>query len=165
MRRDIWQFRKAEIRRLSTSHLLEAVRRGVWRRHADLRLLEEIAQERNGATEEQAQDLDALRREIAALLSQPEPCEEELELPERVPHSNPTCAELADLTFRKNLPRLLAERPGQWVAYHGDLLVGFARTDNELYRRCRAMGIPDEEYIVRPIEDNPPDFIFLTDFP
>jgi hypothetical protein len=64
---------------------------------------------------------------------------------------------LAVLTFRRDLPRLLKERPDEWVAYHGDQLVGIAKTDLELYKKCARLGIPDDEYIVRPIELEPPD--------
>jgi hypothetical protein len=65
----------------------------------------------------------------------------------------------AVLAFRRDLSRLLEERPGEWVAYHGGRQVGIARTDLELYRECARLGIPDDEYIVRPIEPEPPDVV------
>jgi hypothetical protein len=72
-------------------------------------------------------------------------------------------AQLAEATFRQQLPQLLTERPGQWVAYHGSQLVGFAKTDIELYRVCRARNIPSAEYIVRPIGE-PLDLLLFLDF-
>ncbi len=74
-------------------------------------------------------------------------------------------AEQAESAFQKDLPRLLAERAGQWVAYHGPQLLGFARTDLELYRQCRARNIPAGESIVRPIEAGPPQVILFADLP
>src|SRR4051794_27765725 len=52
------------------------------------------------------------------------------------PIFHPDATELgkqAVLAFRRDLPALLKERPGQWVAYHGPNRVGFASTDDELY--------------------------------
>ena len=37
-----------------------------------------------------------------------------------------TLGELAEDAFRRDLPLLLKERPGEWVAYHGDRRVGIA---------------------------------------
>jgi len=34
--------------------------------------------------------------------------------------------------FERDLPRLWAERPGQWVAYKGEHLLGFAAQQHEL---------------------------------
>lgn len=68
-----------------------------------------------------------------------------------------TLAELAELAFRRDLPALLKERPGEWVAYHGDRRIGIARTDLELYKECARLGLPDDECIVSPIEPEPPD--------
>jgi hypothetical protein len=61
------------------------------------------------------------------------------------------------LAFRRDLPALLKERPGEWVAYHGDRRVGIARTDLELYQECARQGISFDEFIVCPIELEPPD--------
>jgi hypothetical protein len=46
--------------------------------------------------------------------------------------------------FKRDLPRLLQERPGQWVAYHGDEQVGFAATDLELWQQCLKRWSHDE---------------------
>jgi hypothetical protein len=70
----------------------------------------------------------------------------------------------AEETFRANLPRLLIERPNQWVAYHGSRLIGFARTDIELVRLCKKLKIPRGEYVVHPIEE-PMDEIDFTHVP
>jgi hypothetical protein len=74
-------------------------------------------------------------------------------IPESVRRSN--------AAYRRDLPRLLRERPGQWVAYHGDEQVGFAANDLELYQLCLKRWDHDE-FIVRCIEANP---LYLLDGP
>jgi hypothetical protein len=59
--------------------------------------------------------------------------------------------------FARDLPRLLLERPGQWVAYHGDKPFGFARTSTELYEKGLSEGFPEDEIIVHRIEPETPD--------
>ena len=54
--------------------------------------------------------------------------------------------------FRRDLPRLLAERPGQWVAYQGDQQIGFGATKTELYQKCLRRGLKRDEFLVRSIE-------------
>jgi hypothetical protein len=71
----------------------------------------------------------------------------------------PTMGEKAVRAFRRDLPGLLKERPRQWVAYHGDQCLGFAMTARELFRECLRRGIPDNEYIIRPIGPEVPDVI------
>ena len=60
------------------------------------------------------------------------------------------------LAFRRDLPGLMKEQPGKWVAYHGDSRVGIAKTDLELYQLCARQGIPQNKRIVRPIDLEPP---------
>jgi hypothetical protein len=67
----------------------------------------------------------------------------------------------AVLAFRRDLPRLLEERPGEWVAYHGEQQVGIAKTAIELYQECARRGLPDDEYIVHPIEALLPSIVSL----
>jgi hypothetical protein len=43
--------------------------------------------------------------------------------------------------FERDLPRLRAERPGQWVAYQGNRLLGFATQQRELYHDCFQKGL------------------------
>jgi hypothetical protein len=71
----------------------------------------------------------------------------------------PALGRLALETFRRDLPRLLEERPGQWVAYHGDQLIGFAATPPELYEVIHRRGLPGQEYVVCCIEPEPPDVV------
>jgi hypothetical protein len=55
-------------------------------------------------------------------------------------------------SFQHDLPRLWAERPGQWVAYQGDRRLGFANQKHELYRRCLEAGLQRDEFVVFCIE-------------
>ena len=54
--------------------------------------------------------------------------------------------------FRRDLPRLLAERPGQWVAYRGEEQIGFGATKTELYQQCLRRGLKRDELLVRSVE-------------
>jgi hypothetical protein len=54
--------------------------------------------------------------------------------------------------FRRDLPQLLKERPGQYVAYHGDTRVGFADSDAVLCQQCLARGLTWDQFVVRSIE-------------
>ena len=54
--------------------------------------------------------------------------------------------------FERDLPRLWAERPGQWVAYHGEHLLGFAAEQHDLYHQCFAQGLTREEFVAFCIE-------------
>ena len=54
--------------------------------------------------------------------------------------------------FLRDLPRLLEEQPRQWVAYHGNQQVGFAKTRAELYQACLGRGLKREEFLVCSIE-------------
>lgn len=54
--------------------------------------------------------------------------------------------------FERDLPQLWTERPGQWVAYRGDQLVGFATQKHEMYQQCLQRGLPQEEFVVFCIE-------------
>ncbi len=76
----------------------------------------------------------------------------------------PALGLLALETFRRDLPRLMAERPGQWVAYHGDKLIGFAATGRELYQQCLRRGLDGQEYLVGRIAPEPPE-IFDSPYP
>lgn len=67
-----------------------------------------------------------------------------------------TLGERALLAFRRELPELLKQRRGEWVAYHGDRRVGIARTGLELYQECARQGIPFDDFIVTRIELEPP---------
>lgn len=44
--------------------------------------------------------------------------------------------------YQRDLPRLAEERPGQWVAYHGERQVGFAATRADLWQHCLERGLP-----------------------
>jgi hypothetical protein len=51
--------------------------------------------------------------------------------------------------YWRDLPQLLQSRhKGQWVAYHGDERVGFARSQDEIYRECFQRGYRDDDFYV-----------------
>lgn len=43
--------------------------------------------------------------------------------------------------YLERLPELVQAHHGQWVAFHGNELVGFAKSAAALYERCGAQGI------------------------
>jgi len=54
--------------------------------------------------------------------------------------------------FLRDLPRLIEERPRDWVAYHGDEQLGFAKTRTELFQECLRRGLKRDEFLVCSIE-------------
>ena len=50
--------------------------------------------------------------------------------------------------FERDLPRLWDERPGQWVAYQGERLLGFAKQKHELYHQCFEQGLTREDFFI-----------------
>ena len=68
--------------------------------------------------------------------------------------------ELALKTFESELPQLWKQRPGHWVAYHGDKQLGFGKTRTGLLHKVWRLGIPDDELqvcLIEPLDDE--DFI------
>lgn len=69
-----------------------------------------------------------------------------------------TNQQLADLkqqalqAFQRELPKLWAERPGQWVAYRGEQRLDFAAHKHELYQQCFQRHLGQEEIVVFCIE-------------
>jgi hypothetical protein len=54
--------------------------------------------------------------------------------------------------FQRDLPGLWNERPGQWVAYQGDRLLGFAAHKHELYQQCLRLSLRVEDFVIFCIE-------------
>ncbi|HEY7154384.1 MAG TPA: hypothetical protein VH575_10540 [Gemmataceae bacterium] len=54
--------------------------------------------------------------------------------------------------FQRDLSHLYSQRPGQWVAYQGDRLIGFADKKHLLYQQCFDQGLQREEFVVFCIE-------------
>lgn len=52
--------------------------------------------------------------------------------------------------YWRDLPELLKQksRERQWVAYHGQRLIGFAPTQAEICQECLRLGIPRGEFYV-----------------
>lgn len=59
----------------------------------------------------------------------------------------------AQETFFRDLPQLLQERPGQWVAYYGKRRLGFGKTKTALCDDCIRQGY--EEFLIRRIWPRP----------
>jgi hypothetical protein len=63
--------------------------------------------------------------------------------PEAQPPLAPPIVLEAQEAFRRDLPELLKERHGQWVAYHGARRVGFGASKAALWRECLQQGLED----------------------
>lgn len=69
-----------------------------------------------------------------------------------------TETQLADLKqqslqkFEQDLPQLLVQRPGQWIAYRGARSLGLADEKHLLYQQCFDDGLQPEEFVVFCIE-------------
>ena len=64
----------------------------------------------------------------------------------------------AQETFERDLPELLKERRGQWVAYYGSQRIALAADEMALLEECWRQGY--EEFLVRRIRPYPPfDYI------
>jgi hypothetical protein len=68
----------------------------------------------------------------------------------------PPLIRLAQQTFRRELPELLRERPGQWVAYHGEERIALGRSKRELCQECLRRGIAADAFLVCSIEPDAP---------
>jgi hypothetical protein len=55
--------------------------------------------------------------------------------------------------FRRNLPEMLKTRRGEWVAFHGEELVGFARTQTELVQECFRRGLTLDDFVVCTVDE------------
>ena len=64
--------------------------------------------------------------------------------------------------FRRDLPELLKNRYGQWVAYHAEERIGFGGTQTELYEECFRRGLERDEFVVRNIQPEMIDEVEAT---
>jgi hypothetical protein len=71
---------------------------------------------------------------------------------DQLPFTIPPLILEAQEAFRRDLPQLLKERPGQWVAYSGEQRIGFGATQLGLYQECLRRGFKEDEFLVRSIE-------------
>jgi hypothetical protein len=78
-----------------------------------------------------------------------------------IPWSIPPEIRAAQAAFERDLPQLLKERPGQWVAYYGDKPIHFAKDKTALCLECERLGY--EEYLTRCIEPWP-EFDYISAF-
>jgi hypothetical protein len=63
--------------------------------------------------------------------------------------------------FLRDLPGLLSDHAGQWVAYAANRQIGIHASKRSLYRQCIAAGHSDGEFLICGIE--PPQAIVLDD--
>jgi hypothetical protein len=61
--------------------------------------------------------------------------------------------------FERDLPALLQERPWQWVLYHGDERIMFAKDPRVLYQEMQRRGFRGRDCVVGSIEDPLPDIV------
>jgi hypothetical protein len=66
----------------------------------------------------------------------------------------------AEDAFRRDLPQLLGERPGQWVAYQGPRQIGFGATKLQLFQDCLNRGLRRDEFLVLSIEPEMGELMF-----
>jgi hypothetical protein len=59
----------------------------------------------------------------------------------------------AQNAFCRDLPRLLKERKGEYVVYHGAQPVIFAKTYEEARKECFRRNLPEHEYVLYCIEE------------
>jgi hypothetical protein len=70
-------------------------------------------------------------------------------MPCAVPVSPPPgSAEESRMAFERDLPRLLRQYPGRWVAYHQSKLVEVGRDQAIVYQHCLDLGFDEEEFVV-----------------
>jgi hypothetical protein len=67
--------------------------------------------------------------------------------------STPAAILEAQEAFLQDLPELLKERCGQWVAYHGRSRLGFGATKTALWQECLRQGY--QEFLIRRIRPRP----------
>jgi hypothetical protein len=63
----------------------------------------------------------------------------------------------AQIQFRHDLPILMKEHPGKFVAYSGNQRLGIADSEIEASTHCFEIGLKDDEFLVEaiiPVEDH-----------
>lgn len=74
------------------------------------------------------------------------------ELPSLLPTEVPPLIAQAQEAFHRDLPSLLIDHRGEWVAYHGDQAVGFSHSMLDLYQECSRREIKLNEFLVRRVD-------------
>lgn len=67
---------------------------------------------------------------------------------------------VTETAFTRALPQLLKQHAGEWVAYHGEQMIGVAHTKSEMHQVCFWLGLGNDEFEVRCIEQPPEEFTF-----
>ena len=58
----------------------------------------------------------------------------------------------ARAAFQRDLPELLKDHAGLWVAYQGEHRLGFAASKWELHQQCLARGLNPSQFVVCCVE-------------
>jgi hypothetical protein len=66
--------------------------------------------------------------------------------------------------FRRDLPELLEQHKGQFVAYSGDRRLGINRSQRKLVRLCLSQGLSVHEFVVPGIAPEIPDDLDAEEF-
>jgi hypothetical protein len=61
--------------------------------------------------------------------------------------------EIGQETFRKSIADLLKSHRGKWVAFLGEEVVCFAKTETDAYRQCIARGLSIRDVAVRRVAE------------
>jgi hypothetical protein len=69
----------------------------------------------------------------------------------------PPMIQRSQAAFRRDMHLLMKTHHGQWVAYHGEKRLGFARSKVKLVQECLRKGLKDDEFVVRGIGPEMPD--------
>ena len=54
--------------------------------------------------------------------------------------------------FKRELPGLLKDHFGEWVAFQGDRCLGFGTSKTQLYQECFGKGLKRGEFLVECVE-------------
>ncbi|MFI5456943.1 MAG: hypothetical protein ACHRXM_15970 [Isosphaerales bacterium] len=93
-----------------------------------------------------------------------ESCSQNDEASSWVDREVPPLIQRGQEVFHRDLPQLLKEHGGKWVAYSGDRQLGVGRSQRELYQRCLRQGLNRDEFVVRGIGPEMPDELDWEEF-
>jgi hypothetical protein len=81
------------------------------------------------------------------------------ESPSLLDREIPPMIRVAQAAFLRDLPDLITEHRGSWVAYHGDRRVAIGPSKRQLFEECTTRKLPPGEFVVRLVESEMPEEI------